>query len=432
MAMRFTDILDGAAWSRNHWKLFAILSLNYALDGVMFSIAPLVAFIIAKAHASLIFALNLIAETAGALVFGLLADRHGRRKMFIVAIIMEGAALVLLFPLYTNVIALAALTSVMTLGIGGEFGPAYSAIAELMPARHRGKVLVLITNFWNIGAAAIAGLSLAFAALYAEALVQVEYLLASALAILLVARTARVILPESPRWLAARNREREAEWVVKRLTGFGGEMSFEAPARSLIGLREAFSRYRFRLSVLTVITVVQYVTYGMMAYYAPYAQGFAFGEEAAPLVVFVANLGASVGAFLLLFIVDRARRLSALLSFIGGSVFSLVVVATHLLGSPPAFYSSLFAALIFSEWAWGVLSVLQSELFPTGVRASVVGFLTSLTGIAGAAIVLSQTLMTAGLFLSIAAGLWLLGLLAAIAWRLWGVESAGRPVEELV
>ncbi len=57
-------------------------------------------------------------------------------------------------------------------------------------------------------------------------------------------------------------------------------------------MSEAVSRYPFRLLVLAVVTVVQYVTYGMLAYYVPYAKGFAFGVDHAPRVVFVANLGA--------------------------------------------------------------------------------------------------------------------------------------------
>lgn len=72
------------------------------------------------------------------------------------------------------------------------------------------------------------------------------------------------------------------------------------------------------------------------------------------------------------------------------------------------------------------------ELFPTGVRSSVVGLLVSLTGIAGALTVYSETILTAQGFIAWAIILWVLGLLASIAWYIKGIESARRGVEELV
>jgi len=426
-----TQVLDTARWGRSHWKLFTVVALNYMLDGVMFSIAPLVVFLISPEFYPIVFAANLLAETTGALALGYLADRYGRRVMFTVSLVIEALALILLFPLHRDLTALALLTSLMTFGIGGEFGAAYSAIAELSPAKHRGKALMMATNFWNIGAAVIAGQALVFSAIYADVAVQVEYLLASSLGTLVIVGFTRVAFPESPRWLLVRGREGEAVRLVRRMTGYADEILAVVKEAKAATLAEAFAKYRFRLAVLAVITVAQYVTYGMMAYYSPYAPGFAFGVESAPLVVFTANLGASAGAFLLLPAIDKARRKTVFASFLGGFISSLTVLASHELASATLFYTSLFTALVFSEWAWASLSALQSELFPTGVRASLVGFLTSLTGISGASVVLLETYMTAQLFLALAAVIWLAGLASAAAWLVKGVESAGKPVEEL-
>ncbi|MDJ0269253.1 MAG: MFS transporter [Aigarchaeota archaeon] len=425
------EALDHAAWRGGHWRLFSIVSLTYLLDGVMFSIAPLVVFIISPEYYPVIFAANLLAETLGAIVLGMLADRVGRRPMFTAALVIEVAALTLLFFLYTNTIALAVLTSLMTFGIGGEFGAAYSAIAEFSPKHHRGKALMLATNFWNVGAAMIAGLALVFAAIYEDAFIQVEYLLASALGTLVVVGLTRVGFPESPRWLLLKGRESEAVRIVERVAGAIGEARLPTAAAREVSLGEAIARYWFRLIILAVITVAQYVTYGMMAYYAPYASGFAFGVESAPLVIFTANLGASIGAFLLIPLIDRARRLAVLLAFAGGFAGSLAVMLAHTAAIAAAFYTALFITLIFSEWAWASLSTMQSELFPTGVRASLVGFLTSLTGVSGALVALYEAQIAAHTFLLLASVIWLAGLLAALAWRVRGVESAGRSVEEL-
>jgi hypothetical protein len=180
------------------------------------------------------------------------------------------------------------------------------------------------------------------------------------------------------------------------------------------------------------VTVAQYVTYGMLAYYAPYASGFVFGINEAPKIIFVANLGASIGAFILLPIIDRARKLSLFLAFLGGFITAILILLSHNFENILMFYSLLFLNLVFSEWAWGSISVLQSELFPTGVRSSIVGLLVSLTGISGASIVYIEHMLTATQFLICAGIIWLFGLIAASYWYIKGIESARRSVEELI
>ncbi len=425
------EALDAVAWGREHWKISAVLSLNYLLDGIIFSLAPLVTFLIAPDAAPLIFTANLLSESAGAILLGGLADRHGRKRMFVVSIAIEGIASILLLPFYTNLEAFTILTSMMTFGVGGEFGSVYAAVAELMPARHRGKVLMLVTNFWNVGSALIAGLALVLVSLGTDLSQQLVYLIGSAVGMLLLARTVRFVLPESPRWLVLKGRAEEASKLTRSLTGMVASSIDSTPSRAA-GLRATLGQYSFRFSVLAVVTVAQYVVYNMTAYYAPYSPGFAFSVDAAPLVIFVANLGASVGALLLLPLIDRKRRLSNLLAFAGGFAGSVGLTLAHMLSLAPLFYALLFVTLIFVEWAWASLSVLSSELFPTGVRASVIGLLTSLTGVGGSLAVLSEPFMTANLFLTASSLIWFFGLLAAAAWQVRGVESASRTVEELL
>jgi MFS family permease len=430
-AVSFTKALDDARRSWEHWKLFATVSANYALDGIMFSIAPLMAYIVAPDIAIYVLVANLLAEWLGAIIFGRLADIYGRRPVFTLVLAIEVLALVLLYFTYENPLAFLILTSAMTFGIGGEFGAAYAALAELTPRAHRGKALMMSTNFWNIGAALIAGAALLYAFIYEDPVVQIRLLLLSALGTAVVVGLARLTFPESVRWLVVKGRVAEAESIVRRFAGVGGSLEFKLPPEQSIGLGEALSRYPFRLLVLAVVTVAQYVTYSMLAYYVPYSKGFAFGVEQAPRIVFIANLGASTGAFLLLPLIDRARRLSVLLAFLGGTLTAVVVLLSHNLELLLAFYTLLLINMVFSEWAWGSISVLQSELFPTGVRSSMVGFLVSLTGIAGALTVYSEGILTAQGFISWATILWALGLIASIAWYVRGVESARRSVEEL-
>ena len=184
----FVEVLDTARWGRLHTILFTVVSLNYLLDGVMFSVAPLLLYLVAPAEvAATVFAVNLLAESLGAILLGWLADKVGRRVMFAASLALEVLGLAILAIDYKSILALLAGTSLMTFGIGGEFGAAYAAIAEMAPARARGKALMMATNFWNIGAALIAGLSLAYAGIAESAEDQVRFLIASALGTAVVA-----------------------------------------------------------------------------------------------------------------------------------------------------------------------------------------------------------------------------------------------------
>jgi putative MFS transporter len=136
----------------------------------MFSVAPLMAYIVAPDIAIYVFIANLLAEWLGAVVFGRLADIYGRRPVFTLVLAIEVLALLLLYFTYENPIAFLILTSAMTFGIGGEFGVAYATLAELTPKANRGKALMISTNFWNVGATLIADRALARAFILSKAL----------------------------------------------------------------------------------------------------------------------------------------------------------------------------------------------------------------------------------------------------------------------
>lgn len=429
-----TDIpsnLETARWGRFHWSLFTAVSLNYFLDGVVFTLAPLIAAIVAPEIAVTIFATNLLAETAGAIFFGRLADSRGRKTCLIIINAVQAASTILLFFTYREPVAVWALTSLLSFSVGGDFGASYAALAEVVPAKYRGRSILLSTNFWNIGSAAIAGGALIFRAIYSDPLLQTQYILLSAMATLALVALIRLMVPESPRWLAYRGRVEEAAKISAAIAGSSGRALKGVEGDSTVSSQAVKLGFFYRFIILSAVTISQYVTYGMMAYYVPYAQGFAFGVDSAPAVIFVANLGASVGAFALWPLIDRSRRLSTLLSFLFGTAAAASVLLAHETGQPAYFYAALFTCLVFSEWAWGAVSALQSELFPTGLRATAVGVLTGLTGVSGALVVFTQNLLSAQGFLAASVIIWGIGLAATAAWTARGFETANRTVEEI-
>ncbi len=431
------ELLDRAKWGREHWKLFVIVSLTFFLDGVLFSIVPLIMYLVEPERATEIFAVNLVSFMLGSLALGRLADLYGRRVMLIVAILIYTIASILMIPFHGGFIELLILTSAINFGIGGEIGAAYSAIAELVPARHRGKAMMLSTNMWNVGAAVIAGLALYYRAIYEDINIQINSIVATAAALAAIIAAARFHLPESPRWLIQRGRYGQVRAIIARIVGDDAspvlrDLDKFAPmeGREAVGLAKAMRRYSFRLAILLIITASQYITYNIVAYYAPYAGGFAY-SNAVELNIAVANLGASVGAFLLLPLIDRSRRISTLLSYLGGAASASILASIHGASPLEIYLLIVFINMIFSEWAWASLSTLESELFPTGVRASTIGFITFTTMLSSAAVVYSEAYISANLFLTLGSVIWILGLVASLTWYVRGVESARRSVEEL-
>ncbi len=426
--------LDKASWRKEHWKIFIIVSLSFFLDGILFSLVPTTLFLILELDkVSLVLALNSLSFMLGSLALGRLADFYGRKLLFLTSVLIYLLASILFIVSPKEFLPVLFITSMINFGVGGEVGAAYAAMAELSPMNHRGKAIMLATNFWNIGAFFIAGLALIFYQIYADVSTQIFALLIGAILLAIVVALARLYLPESPRWLIQRGRIQEAQRVIGKFSEekeIKKEESLGLKPKE-VGLIEAFKKYRFRLMILLIITSTQLLTYNMVAYYSPYASGFIYGPESAPLIIFYANLGASIGAFLLLPLIDRTRKLSNTLAFMGGLITCLFLILGY--GNLFFIFSMvLLINLIFSEWAWAALSALESELFPTGVRASTVGFITSIAWLFNTLVILVEAEISAITFLSLASLLWFIGFLATLIWYKRGLESAKKSVDELI
>src|SRR5205823_12754414 len=214
--------LDRLPWSPWHWGVVLALGVGWLLDGlegtVAGSLGPalerpdtlgLTAGEIGWAASAYIGGAVL-----GALFFGRLADSLGRKRMFLVTLVVYLVATVLT-ALSFNIWSFAICRFFTGFGIGGEYAAINSAIDELIPARVRGTVDLAINGTFWIGAAMGAGLSIVLlepAWLGAHYGWRLAFLLGGVLgfAILLVRRH----VPESPRWLIRHGRTEEAEHVV--------------------------------------------------------------------------------------------------------------------------------------------------------------------------------------------------------------------------
>ena len=217
--------LDALPWSRWHWRVVIALGVSWLLDGLEVTVVGSLGPTLQRSET-----LGLSAESIGwaasayiggavigALVFGRLADRFGRKRIFLVTLAVYLAATVA--TAFSFSLASFALCRFFTgFGIGGEYAAINSAIDELIPARVRGRVDLAINGTFWVGAALGAALSIV---LLDERLLdpslgwRVAFLLGGILgiAILLVRRH----VPESPRWLLMHGRQEEAEAVVQEI-----------------------------------------------------------------------------------------------------------------------------------------------------------------------------------------------------------------------
>ncbi len=230
-----TDIparLDRLPWSAWHWRVVVALGVTWLLDGlevtVVGSLGPSLqrpdTLGLSADRGRLGGSAYIAGAVLGALFFGRLADRLGRKRIFLVTLSVYLVATVL--TAFTWNLASFALCRFLTgFGIGGEYAAINSAIDELIPARVRGRVDLAINGTFWVGAALGAGLSIVLldpGFLAPDIGWRIAFGLGAVLgiAILLVRR----YVPESPRWLLTHGQPtKPSAWCARSRPGRGGE-----------------------------------------------------------------------------------------------------------------------------------------------------------------------------------------------------------------
>ena len=217
--------LDRLPWSRFHWMVIVGLGTAWILDGLEVNVVGSISSRISEHGAGTgltpadvsgwAASLYIMGACVGALVFGQLTDRFGRKRLFMLTlgIYLIGTVLTALTFSPGWFFACRFLTG---MGIGGEYSAINSAIDELIPARRRGRVDVSINgSYWlgGIGGSLLAVFLLNTAIFPVNLGWRLSFVLGAVigLAVLLVRRN----VPESPRWLFVHGREQEAEKIVQ-------------------------------------------------------------------------------------------------------------------------------------------------------------------------------------------------------------------------
>ncbi|MEJ7628975.1 MAG: MFS transporter [Nocardioidaceae bacterium] len=408
-----TDIparMDRLPWVRWHWLIVVGLGTVWILDGLEVTIVGSLSDAlqdtktglgISSAQIGQAGAIYVAGACIGALFFGQLTDRFGRKKLFMVTL---GVYLVgtVLTAFSMNIMWYFACRAITGAGIGGEYAAINSAIDELIPAKYRGRVDIAINgSFWvGAGVGAMLTIPLTNGTFDPEYGWRGAFALGAILAVgvLLVRRT----VPESPRWLFIHGRDDEAERVVSDIEQTvhdeSGERlpdvsdSITIRQRRTIGLpliaKTVFTTYPRRSILCFSLFIGQAFLYNAFFFTYGDALGTFLGVD--QVGWYIAAFAASnfLGALLLstLFdVVGRVRMIAG--TYIISGV--LLGIAGFYLDSFTAFTLTAMGMVIFFFASAGASAayLTASEVFPLETRALCIAFFyaigTAAGGIAG-------------------------------------------------
>jgi MFS family permease len=456
--------LDRLPWARFHLMVVVALGITWVLDGLEVTIVGALSGVLQSEHTlhlsseqiGTVASCYVAGAVLGAIVFGWLTDRFGRRTMFYItlAIYLGG---VLLTAVSWTMTSFAIFRFITGLGIGGEYAAINSAIDELIPARLRGRIdLVVNGSYWlgaGIGAAATI-LLLNPRLLPVDLGWRLGFGIGGVLGLGILILRRHV--PESPRWLATHGYEKAAEKVVsgiedavrkethQRSLGDPGKVLTIHPRRTFgIGLiaKAMLAKYRARSALALSLMVAQAFLYNAVFFTYGLVLTRFYGVSAGRIGLYILPL--AVGNFLgpLLLgrffdTVGRRRMISTTFALAGTLliVTSLLFASGRLSGvSQTAAWTVIF---FFASAASSSAYLTASEIFPLETRALAIAvFYAAGTAIGGiVAPWLFGTLIGTGSRWNVFfgyCGAALLMLTAAIMELRFGVDAEGRSLEQI-
>jgi MFS family permease len=213
--------LDRLPWGRFHTNLVIALSFGWMLDQFEANITGNVLGVLTKnwklttVQASYAVSAWVFGILIGALLFGYLADRLGRKKMFFGTLILY-AVCCLLTSMAWNYTSFLCLRIITAIGVGGEYSVVISTMVEFIPIKHRGKTDSLIMSATPLGAV-LASLVSSYLLLALPSTISWRLAFGLGVVLAVMAIWIRFVVPESPRWLISNHRNEDALKIVERV-----------------------------------------------------------------------------------------------------------------------------------------------------------------------------------------------------------------------
>jgi MFS family permease len=444
--------LDRLRWSNAHLGLALALGAGWMFDSLEINLVggvinPLSEhFHATTSQSSQIFWVWLIGIMFGALIGGRLADKFGRRRLFL-ATLLWYCLFTLLTAASPTLQVLYVLRFLTALGVGAEYPIINAAIMEFMPARTRGRACAGVMNFWPLGAI-ISGL-VAWVILNVFALpntVNWRYGFAIGGVIALVVLYFRRRLPESPRWLVSQGRVQEAEAIVSRLEQAAGidpaaplpvTAADQASPNLRQALNELFRHYPGRLALGCALDLSEafgyYGIFAVLSIVVLPRVHYTNGEI--PFFFILGNVGALAGGIIMMRWFDKLGR-----RWTVGIFYAAAAAGVGLLAAATSSGSKAWVLVAFmvsnacGTGAWTAAYPTFTELFPTHLRGAGTGFSVAVgrIGAAYGTLYLPSLAVSLGPTASylLIVGFWLIGLIAITIWTLrGGIDGAGKPLD---
>ena len=453
--------LDRLRWGRFHTLVVVALGITWSLDGLEVTLAGAVAgalkesptLNLTNAEVGLASSFYLAGAVLGALLFGWLTDRLGRKRLFFVTLtvyLLATAATAFSW----NFLSFALFRFLTGAGIGGEYTAIASTIQEFVPARYRGRTDLIINGSFWIGAALGASGSIVLldpAFLPPDIGWRAAFFIGSVLGLFILVM--RSWIPESPRWLMTHGRLEEAHNILDMIEDAHRRRGHHLPAEELATfrlrsrrftpLREVwqalFRTHRKRTLVGLSLMIAQAFFYNAIFFtYALVLTDF-YDIEARRVGWYLLPFAAGnfLGPLLLGRLFDTVGRrpmitttyaLSGLLLALTGALFAAGVLSAT---SQTVAWTIIF---FFASAAASSAYLTVSEIFPLEIRALAIAFFFSVgTAIGGiGAPWLFGALIDTGSWMSLFGG-YLLGaalmLTAALIAFRFGVAAERKPLE---
>lgn len=456
--------MDRLPWSRFHWLVILSLGITWILDGLEVTLVGAISGILGSsrtlgftpAEIGLLASWYIVGAVLGSLLFGWATDRFGRRKLFFVTLVVYLSGVVLTAVAW-NLWSFCLFRFLTGAGIGGEYSAINSAIDELIPARLRGRVDLLVNGSYWLGAAA--GSLSTIVILNPQVFpVNLGWRLGFAVggAIGVIVLYLRRYVPESPRWLLTHGHADEAERVaaeIERRVRESTGQDLPAPAGAGLRIRgqkaygfgliarAMFKHYRGRAVVGLALMISQAFFYNSVffTYALVLTRFYGVPGENTGLYLLPFALGNFLGPLILGHFFDTWGRRK----MISGTytISALLLAATAVLFARDAIspwqQTALWTAIFFfASPAASSAYLTVSEIFPLETRGLAIAFFFSLGTAIGGIVApwLFGTLIGSGSRLHLLYGYLcsaVLMLAAAVMEAVFGVNAERQGLESL-
>jgi MFS family permease len=452
--------LDALRWGGFHTRVVLALGITWILDGLEVTLAgalsgalkdsPTMRF--SNFEVGFANSAYLAGAVLGALGFGWLTDRIGRKKLFFITLGLYLTATAAT-ALSWNVASYALFRFLTGAGIGGEYTAINSTIQELVPARYRGWTDLLINGSFWIGAAlgAVSAILLLDPKwIDIDLGWRLAYLTGAGLGLIVFAM--RMWIPESPRWLIIHGRPDEANAIMRDIEGSVGvdapdrawpklklRMRTHTPLREVV--RTLFGVYRQRSLVGLVLMTAQAFFYNAIFFTFALVLTDFYGIEASQVGWYILPFAAGnfFGPLVLGRLFDTwGRRPMITLTYGVSGVLLAISGYLFMIGVLDARTQTIAWMVIFfcASPAASAAYLTVSETFPLEVRALAIALFyavgTGIGGVAGPAMfgALIDTGSRASVFAGYLLGATLMLAASAVAWR-YCIAAERRTLESI-